>query len=465
MRKCDSDKQALAVGRVYHYYVEEGAAINGDGTESSPWNNINNATTTEMVSLCSGTCTKVYVHVSGSIDHYIGFADLSVGGVVLYDFMDNLIFMPWNQERVTVDPGANCLYWRGVQRAVSASGIIFRQFDFTQTVQPYGYYAGSLRIVCLPRCTLENCTVSLYASSSDLPEAIYGISIYAILEYGNVINSTINIFMTDSSNSVPLICGASILTTAIDSTFTVNISGGDSVDVVSVVDMDGSTGVDPYMARCNVTVNINSIYITGFLVRCMKNTVIEYSNIIGTIYGSGHVGGNIYGNIYGSGSVGGVTGSCQMYSSEVYLSFSSAVARVTVVGVQGVGDVLLLVDCSITAQAVVSAHNNTTSIYNRVIGIEYAASSTTTLLVDSCTINASATHSVTWPDPVSDSSIYEASCAIWAQGSLIGVSVIDSELSSGACVYQYYARRTGIVTNTTNCTSETYYPASCVLGA
>ena len=42
-----------------------------------------------------------------------------------------------------------------------------------------------------------------------------------------------------------------------------------------------------------------------------------------------------------------------MYSSEVSLSFSSAVARGTVVGVQGVGDVLL-VGCSITAQAVVS---------------------------------------------------------------------------------------------------------------
>ena len=51
-----------------------------------------------------------------------------------------------------------------------------------------------VQIICLPRCTLENCTVSLYASSSGLPETINGISIYAYSRYGNVINSTINIF-------------------------------------------------------------------------------------------------------------------------------------------------------------------------------------------------------------------------------------------------------------------------------
>ena len=445
MRKCDRDQQSLAVGRVYHFYVDETMATNGDGTESSPWNNINNALTSDMRQRCQQACTKVYVHVSGSIDHYIG-------GTVLYDFMDNLICMPWNQERVTVDPGANCLYLNYIQRAVYASGIIFRQFDFTQTVQP-GYDTYSSQIICLPRCTLENCTVGLYASSSGLPETMEYISICAIDYYGNVINSTINIFMTDSSDSVRLSCRACDLTTAIDSTFTVNISGGYSVYVDSVVNMYGPTGAYPYMARCNVTVNINSSSITGFLVRCGENTVIEYSNISGTIDGWG--------------SVMGVTGQWQMYSSEVSLSLSSPISAASVVGVRGGGD-LLLVGCSITAQAEGSGLTGIGSIDNHARGIEYGASfGTTTLLVDSCTINASATHSVTWPEPgiEANSRLYETSCALWAQDSYTVVSVIDSELSSGACVYQHYDWRTGIVTNGTECTSETYYPASCLLGA
>ena len=461
MRKCDSDQQALAVGRVYHFYVDETAATNGDGTELSPWNNINNALTEDMWQRCLQSCTKVYVHVHGSINHYIASP---AGYYSVYNYNFNLIFLPWNQERVTVNPETNCLYiYEGGEHrqiGVNANNVVFQQFDFIQNVQPVE--ATKVIMVCFRRsCNLYNCTVTVSAMI-DGYAAPFTVVIYAFFRDSecryNIINSTVNIYASCANTGTRwyLTVHPCTIVSAIDSIFNVEVTGawqGPSINVLIVI-------AGGYVSRCTATVELNncmrpSCYLLT-TASTIQTSIIEDSNF----------------SIITSGGrdpwVCGIRGAVQMSSSDLYIS-TQVQKNSDCIGLWGAGEII---NCNITVLSNIDIYSTDGpgADYNDNIvkGIQRSADAyDLMLLVDTCTISALATHSGWPPASNNDNELFELACAIDIQDSELPLfSIIDSDLSPGSCLHESYAWYTQIITQIEyRCGSSSNYPASCLLGA
>ena len=181
MRKCDSDQQALAVGRVYHFYVDETAATNGDGTESSPWNNINSVfdvsgfSNAELIFLTcyADPCARVIVHVEGPVNRII---DPGAAGVQHYK--KKLTFVPWRNERVIVNPDTplNTAVPEEMY-IVRARGFNFVGFDFVfhpHFNTPLQLADSITCIQCYRQGTdLFDCTIDMYVDASATASSMY----------------------------------------------------------------------------------------------------------------------------------------------------------------------------------------------------------------------------------------------------------------------------------------------------
>ena len=189
MRKCDSDKHALAVSSIYHFYVDETAATNGDGTESSPWNNINSVFDLSGFSnagfiyyTCyNDPCARVVVHVEGPVNRVI---DSGVLGVLHYK--KKLTFVPWRNERVIVNPDTPLNIAPTPRYAmygiVRARGFNFVGFDFVFHPHFNTPLYSSDTITCI-QCyrqgtDLFDCTIDMYVDASATASSMYFIHAY-----------------------------------------------------------------------------------------------------------------------------------------------------------------------------------------------------------------------------------------------------------------------------------------------
>lgn len=470
MRKCDSDKHALAVGKIYHFYVDETAATNGDGTEVNPWNSINNAFNLEIYNRCQQPCTKVYVHISGSIQYGIGY---SVDGPIYasqnYNYRLNLIFVPWKQDRVAVNPGLNYLSpYPHQQMAAHCRGVEYRNFDFIQQMHPaeYGIY-----MVCVyGHCNLIDCTINMYIDGNAVTSTTNSTINAAPLNDANiVINSTINVYADYENSDTHKIRNLTIVScrinSAIDTTYSYTITGNYRTVSGECLDCYGK------IIGVTIEVNIdldNSINMYGDvrfgLVGIRSNahpTSIKNSNFSATAKTYDEF------DFYGVVCTGGVA--VQMHSSNIYVSaISTGViggvysGDCQVRGFSGAGE---LVDCSITAIASANTVEGRPVLW--ALGIHRLQYQTNSLLIDSCRISASATVA-TWPPTGTTDNVrlYQLQCALFSPfNSLNTVYIIDSDLSSGSCKYQYYNAASDTITDDpSRCSSEDYYPASCMLG-
>ena len=181
MRKCDSDQQALAVGRVYHYYVDETMATNGDGTEFSPWNNINSVFDLSgfsnaaliFITCDSDPCARVIVHVEGPVNRVI-----DPGASSNKNYKKKLTFVPWRNERVIVNPDTPLnTATPEVLYIVRARGFNFVGFDFVF----HPHFNTPLQLTDIITCIqcyrqgtdLFDCTIDMYVDASATASSMY----------------------------------------------------------------------------------------------------------------------------------------------------------------------------------------------------------------------------------------------------------------------------------------------------
>lgn len=260
MRKCEGYGQPLLCGpqyQVYNYYVDETAATNGDGTELNPWNNINHAFNANTYATCQFSCTLVYIHVAGEVLHGIGGSLSGEWGTKNY--MSQLIFIPWQQARVAVNPGSNYIYVGGAQRTVYASGVVFRQFDFTQTLLP-DTVASTALLICVAGTasysplTLNNCTITTYANTANLLPENTRVDVRAT-QSADLNNTIINVLAVGDAISDPARSGSfygAYRGSCKNSTINLSISGR-----FYPVTCQGLTG-DAYFCQISITVNVET---------------------------------------------------------------------------------------------------------------------------------------------------------------------------------------------------------------
>ena len=143
---------------------------------------------------------------------YTGSAVAYLVNGVQKNYMSQLIFIPWQQARVAVNPGSNYIYVGGAQRTVYASGVVFRQFDFTQTLLP-DTVASTALLICVAGTasysplTLNNCTITTYANTANLLPENTRVGVSAT-QSADLNNTIINVLAVGDAISDPARSGS-----------------------------------------------------------------------------------------------------------------------------------------------------------------------------------------------------------------------------------------------------------------